>query len=70
LHKLFYGLTCTERFNSMSKDKKALNIHQNTVYKKDTNTFKKIETVDSSLDEFMDDFYQEHNALMKKLEDR
>lgn len=56
----------------MSKDKKALNIHQNTVtiYKKDTNTFKKIETVDSSLNEFMDDFYQEHNALMKKLEDR
>ncbi|EGF34377.1 hypothetical protein AAULH_14516, partial [Lactobacillus helveticus MTCC 5463] len=39
-----------------AKIKKALNIHQNTVYKKDTNTFKKIETVDSSLDEFMDDF--------------
>ena len=33
-------------------------------------TFKKLETVDPSLDTFMDNFYQEHDDLMKKLEDK
>lgn len=33
-------------------------------------TFKKLESVDPDLDMFMDEFYQEHGNLMKKLEDK
>ena len=63
-------------FRVTSKDKKALNADQNTVFEKiidpngDKITFKKLETVDRSLDTFIDNFYQEHGDLMKELEDK
>ena len=63
-------------FRVASKDKKALNADQNTVFEKiiEPNAgkiiFKKLEAVDSPLDKFMDDFYQERGDLMKELEEK
>lgn len=63
-------------FRVTSKDKKALNADQNTLFEKiiDPNgekiTFKKLEAVDPDLDTFMDEFYQKHGDLMRKLEDK
>ena len=60
-------------FRVTSKDRKALDADQNTIFEKiiDPNgekiTFKKMEAVDPSLDSFMDKFYQEHGDLMEVL---
>lgn len=58
------------------KDREALKADQNTVFEKiiDPNgkniIFQKMDSVDPSLDNFMDKFYQEHGELMKELEDK
>ncbi|KFL96319.1 putative toxin-antitoxin system, antitoxin component, AbrB famil [Lactobacillus gasseri SV-16A-US] len=63
-------------FRVTSKDRKALDADQNTVFEKiiDPNgekiIFKKMKSVDPSLDSFMDKFYQKHGDLMKELEDK
>lgn len=63
-------------FRVTSKDKKILNADKNTKFEKiidpngDKITFKKLDAVDPSLNEFMDDFYQKHGDLMKELENK
>lgn len=63
-------------FRVTSKDKKALNADENTKFEKiidpngDKITFKKLDAVDPSLNEFIDNFYQKHGDLMKELENK
>ena len=62
-------------FRVTSKDRKELNADKDTKFEKIVDPdrkqiiFKRMDAVDPCLEDFMNDFYDEHHALMKKLEE-
>ena len=62
-------------FRVTSKDRKELNADKDTIFEKIVDPdkkqiiFKRMDAVDPDLEEFMQDFYSEHEDLMKRLEE-
>ena len=62
-------------FRVTSKDRKELNADKDTIFEKIVDPdkkqiiFKRMDTVDPDLEEFMQDFYSEHGDLMKRLDE-
>ena len=62
-------------FRVTSKDRKELNAAKDTMFEKIVDPdkkeiiFKRMDAVDPDLEDFMHDFYSEHDELMRRLEE-
>ncbi|MCT3585354.1 AbrB family transcriptional regulator [Lactobacillus amylovorus] len=62
-------------FRVTSKDRKELNATKDTMFEKIVDPdkkeiiFKRMDAVDPDLEDFMHDFYNEHDELMRRLEE-